>query len=308
MLQPARALAITQPLMSGTVSVSTQHGELIDEHLLTGDRGQFAEVLMKVADFVVGYRCGSTVHCYRDLRGKDRRMKMHVREFATTGVLLQIKEHWFRGKNEHALKTRKQVAEALTAVLSRDHGIAPSEIRTAHHGIALYEASGPRPIDDAIVIFDNIVGGLRLTTPLFSNFIEVLDRLERASDLAGEDAILDHSTTDRLRAWYESLSASKGSAIAPAPDYSPPGTEESGALLIYAPGSVVGARLRGTFQERRLIAPRLASIGDNDVLGYEYECEGGSGWLPHDTIEPIGHEWRHALWTPSSNEIREVAA
>ena len=109
---------------------------------------------------MVGYRCGSAVYCYRDLKEKTG-VSQSQREFATTGVVLQIQEPWFTGNSEHALKTRT-TSEALAAVLSREHGIAPSEIRTAHSSIAIYTDARPRRVDDAIVIFDNVVGGLRL--------------------------------------------------------------------------------------------------------------------------------------------------
>jgi DEAD/DEAH box helicase domain-containing protein len=224
----------------------------------------------------------------------------------STGVVLQIQQPWFTGISEHALQTRKRVAEAIAAVLARDHGIAPSELRTAHSSIAVYTPSGPRVVNDAIVIFDNIVGGLRLTSPVFSEFRAILDRLDRASSIAGTDAILSEATVQRLRDWYDSLGQNNGGAAAsadPPLDSGPPGM-----LMIFAPGSTVGARVRGSFQERKLLAPKIVRVSDNDVLGYEYECEGGSGWLPHDYVEPVGHNWRHMLWSPSSNEFREVAA
>jgi DEAD/DEAH box helicase domain-containing protein len=266
-----------------------------------------AEILLKVADSVVGYRCGSAVHLYRDLKDKNWRLRRRMREFATTGVVLQIQQPWFTGSSEHAVQTRKRVSEAIAAVLSRDHGIAPSEIRTAHSSIAVYTPSGPRAVQDAIVIFDNVVGGLRLTSPVFSKFENILDRLKRASSIAGTDAILSDVLVERLRDWFESLSDNDSVSGVNRGD-PPPDTGPPGMFMVYAPGSLVGVRVRGSFQERRLLAPKIACIGDNDVLGYQYECEGASGWLPHDYVEPVGHDWRHVFWSPASNEIREVAA
>jgi DEAD/DEAH box helicase domain-containing protein len=306
MLEPTKASAITQPLISSTVSVSTAAGELIDNHRLSGEGGQIAEILLKVADSVVGYRCGSAVHLYKDLKHKNWRLRRWTREFASTGVVLQIQQPWFTGISEHAVQTRKRVSEAISAVLAREHGIAPSEVRTAHSSIAVYTPTGPRVVNDAIVIFDNIVGGLRLTSPVFSHFGAILDRLDRASSIAGTDAILSETTVQRLRDWSDSLRRNNGEAAdaaGPPPDSGPPGM-----LMIFAPGSTVGARVRGSFQERKLLAPKIVRVSDNDVLGYDYECEGGSGWLPHDYVEPIGHDWRHVYWSPVSNEIQEVAA
>lgn len=306
MLEPVKASAITQPLISSTVSVSTAAGELIDHHRLSSEDGQIAEILLKVADSVVGYRCGSAVHLYKDLKQRNWRLRRWTREFASTGVVLQIQQPWFTGISEHALHTRKRVAEAISAVIARDHGIAPSEMRTSHSSIAVYTPSGPRIVNDAIVVFDNVVGGLRLTSPVFSHFGAILDRLDRASSIAGTDAILSETTVDRLREWYDSLRG--GDAAGSEAADPPPESGPAGMLMIFAPGSTVGARVRGSFQERKLLAPKIVRVSDNDVLGYEYECEDGSGWLPHDYVESVGHDWRHVFWSPSSNEFREVAA
>lgn len=301
MLEPAKGLAITHALLSSKVSVSIASGELLDGRLLRGSSGMLAEILLKVADAVEGYRIGSTVFSYRDLRQKNWHMSRKIREFATTGVVIRIQEHWFAGASEHAIKTRQSVAEALAAVLAREHNIAPSEIRTAHTRIAIYERSGPRLVDDAIVLFDNVVGGLRLTSPIFTHFDELLERLDRAWNMAGEQALLDRGTVGRLREWHSGLGSAASEARAlPEP--------KGGELVIYAPGSVVAVRVRGNPIERKLQGPAFVNVFGNDMLGYRYECPEGSGWVPSDQVEPIGHDWQHALWDPDTNKIREVAA
>lgn len=303
MLEPAKSRPLTQALLCSKVNVSTASGELIDDHLLEGPKGTFAEVLLKVADSVDGYRMGNVTSWYRDLRLTNWKMTHKLREFASTGVVLRIQEPWFSGQSEHAIKMRQTVAEGLAAVLAREHNIAPSEIRTAHTRIAIYEQNRPRVVDDAIVLFDNVVGGLRLTSPLFTNFADLLHRLDRAVEIAGEKAIMTTDIVRRLREWYGCLSTpSQGAAPAPL-------IAESGELLIVAPGSIIGVRFRGNLIERKVIAPASARFEDQEMLGYRCESErGGTLWVAHDQVETIGHDWQHALWNPVTNEIRGLAA
>ncbi|MEA1015150.1 DEAD/DEAH box helicase [Sphingosinicella sp. LY1275] len=302
LLRRVKAAQNTQALLSTQVSASTQPGEIIDGRLLSGDVGVLAEMVLRVTDSVEGYRIGSTALPYRELSQTDRRMTRKYREFTTTGILCRVEEEWFRGDSDVALRHRQAVADALAAVVAREYNVAPSDIRTAHTRIAVCGPDGPRRVEDAVVIFDNVVGGLRLTSPLFSDFEQLLGRLHRAADLAGEEALLSSPAIDRLAAWRQRLSPSGAGLHVAARD------PEDG-LLIFAPGSEVALRVNGNLVERTLLEPRLFDLGDGKLLMYRYETSPGvSGWVPHGQVEPIGHNWHHAVWDPVSNEVREIAA
>lgn len=301
-LEPVKAAAPTQPLSRTCVSVSTDKAELIDGRLLAGEHGLLAEISLRVTDSVEGYRSGSTQFSYRDLQSNDRRMRRRYREFGTTGVLVRINEPWFSGSGDAAIKMRLQVAEALHAVLAREHNIAPAELRSVHQNVSNYSSGVGRQIDDAIVIFDNVVGGLRLSAPLFDDFPGVLTRLVRAANLAGDEALLDQACVERLQHWFASLRPEAGvEAASPAV-----GNCE---LLIFAPRSEVCVNLAGSLVDRTLLEPQLLPMGDKDILMYRYEERPGcTAFVPHDRIQPVGNNWRHAIWNPVSNEIREIAA
>jgi predicted transcriptional regulator len=98
------------------------------------------------------------------LSKSNRAMSRKRREFTTTGVVVRIQVDWF-GHSQRAIRARQEVADALAAVLAHDQNGAPSDIRTVHARIAICTAAGPRRTEDAIVVFDNVVGGLRLTAP-----------------------------------------------------------------------------------------------------------------------------------------------
>ncbi|HZG46805.1 MAG TPA: DEAD/DEAH box helicase [Allosphingosinicella sp.] len=300
MLQRASHAEVTRPLLGTDVGVSLERSELLNDRLLAGDAGSMAEIQMRVNDSVNGYRIGSTTLLYRDLSKTDKRLFRKRREFMTTGVLLRNSAPWFSGESEQVVEARHAVSKALAAVLAREHCIAPAEIRTAHDRIAIHGPGGARRIHDAIVIFDNVAGGLRLCEPLFSNFEALLCRLACAAEMAGEEAFISGATVERLKDWYKGLSPATGlNGTIPAP--------ANDELIVYAPGTAAAIQVRGTSVERLLLEPQLVAVGDNEVLMYRYEpSPGATGWVAHDRVEPVGSDWARMFWNSTTNEFREV--
>jgi len=301
-LQPVKNGAHTQPLVTTDVGVSTAAGELIDRRLLESERGLLAEIMLRVCDRTVGYRIGDKPFLYRDLSKTNRHMSSKHREFTTTGIVVRIDDKWFRGDGEQASKSRQAVAESLKAILAREHNIAPAEIRTAHRRIAMCGPGGARRIDDAIVVFDTIEGGLRLTAPLFSDLPHLLSKLKAAAATVPDDAMLDARTIERLEEWHASLTASTG------PKADAIETADS-RLIIFAPGSQVSVRSRAGVLERTVQEAEFVSVAGSDVLMYRCEApDGAKAWIAHDQVEPLGNDWRRVLWDPASNDVTELVA
>jgi DEAD/DEAH box helicase domain-containing protein len=302
MLEPLKGAQPTQPLLRTCVSVSFDAAEVIDGRYAAGEGGCLAEISLRVTDSVEGYRLGSTAMPYRELRKDNPRMCRRYREASSTGVVIRISEPWFAGSGDASIKTRDRVAEALKVVLAMEHNVAPAELRSAHQNISLCSLAGAKPLDDAIVVFDNVAGGLRLSAPLFSSFPALLDRLERAASLAGDEALLAKPTVDRLRQWHAGLRVAAGRP-AGAPELA------SGEIMVFAPESEVAVRVRGVLEERKLIEPQFLSMGEQDVLMYRYEAAPDvHAWVAHDQIQAIGSNWSQVIWNPSSNQFREIEA
>jgi DEAD/DEAH box helicase domain-containing protein len=237
---------------------------------------------------------------YRELSLTDRRKRRQYRMFRSTGVMLRIDEPWFAGTSEGQVAVRKQIGLALTSILAAECSIAPAELRWAHTGIAFHRLSGPTPINDGLVIFDNVVGGLRLVEPLFVRFDYFLERLCRGAELAQGDALLDITLIERIESWYRSLGI--------------PGKTQTKALgeagaecTIYAPGSQVGVPFNGMLVERQLLEHQIIEFEGQEHLAYRYDTgRGGVGLVMHHQIQPVGHDWRQLLWDRSTNQIREL--
>jgi DEAD/DEAH box helicase domain-containing protein len=302
-VRPVKHGARTRPMNRTLVTISHDPAEVIDQRLLTSDRGALAEINLQVMEAVEGYTIGSKQFPYRELSQKDRGKTRKQREFGTTGITIEIDEPWFAGGSDGQKAVRRMVAKGLCAVLAREKSIASSEIRAAHTSIAKLGGAVPRRVDNAIVIFDDVLGGLRLTEFLFSEFPRALELLKRGVDLLGPDALVDMTTIERLEDWYSSL-------LSPGEGEHWPSIERlDGEQIIFAPASVVGVRHNGTLHERRLLGHQLFPIGDAQQLMYRYESRPGvAAFVPHELIEPIGHDWRHMLWNPETNALREIEA
>ncbi|QDM40387.1 DEAD/DEAH box helicase [Altererythrobacter sp. TH136] len=301
-LQKTSGYSRTSPILLTQVGVSHAASEVLDGHLKTSASGSLAEVRMQVAETVIGFRSGNTDHLYKELVQRDRRLSRKQRNFSTSGVVIRIDELWFRGRGGAAAEARDRIGKALATILTRERGVAAGEVRWECSGIALHEKSGPRLLDDALVIFDDLCGGLRLTAPLFDEFAGVLGQLGRGARMAGTEALLDEITILRLMNWHKSLESSVES-----------GSEgtlgSSGQRLIFAPGSHVAVRINGELQDRRLKAHQLVTMSDVQHLMYSYETSPGVfALVPHEQVEPIGHDWRYLLWDPATGEAEEIAA
>lgn len=301
LLQPVRNATRTQAILRNQVGASKQADALIDGHILAGEAGALFEAQLRVVESVEGYRLGSTTLLYRDLKATDRRLARKQREYLTSGVILQIDEPWFAGAGEHQLAARRTLAEALKAILVHDYGIAASDLQVAHTAIAIHSATGASKIDNGIAVFDTIAGGLRLSSPIFTEFANILGQLGCSVALAGSEALVSPAMLGRLAAWHASLEAACPTMPAPLlPD---------GQWLVYAPGSRVLVTIRGQVHERQLLEPQLLVIGGQETLMYRYDAgDGVDGWTADEHLVPAGDSWQKVVWNPQTNEMITLEA
>ncbi len=291
----------TRPMLRTQVNFALSDGGLIADRHLVGDRGSLSEVAIGVLESVEGYTIGKTAVPYREASKKDPRLSRKQREFSTTGAVLRIDSPAFKGSAEHQVSARFAVARALATLLARNESISPQDVRFVHTGTALLTPAGARKVDDAIVIFDAAMGGLRLTAPLFDNFHFYLDQLEKGVELAHEDALVSEALVRELREWHATLARPRDLPVLELP----PGSE----LIVFAPESEVALRYRGTLVQRKLLRPELVTVDDEDRLMYRYESfPGVTALVAHDRCEPVGQDWRRMFWNPDTNELREIEA
>lgn len=293
--------AHTRPILRKSVTLSLDKDGIVENRILRCQSGLVAEVHLQVNESVEGYTIGSNRYLYKDLRAEDPNMSRKQRDFRTTGVIIRIDEPWFAGTKGDAPRVREQVARGLLGLITRDRSIAPQDVDATYSNIALITESGPRRITDAIVIYDSVYGGLRLTEGLFVEFIRYVDQLSKAASLAGGDAIVPEQIARRLTDWSRQLGEAN-------PDLKESGSTPDGWYQIYKPGSIVSVLYNGNFVEREILEPKLVDLFQTGapMLVYTYRVDRGTAFVPHAQVLPTGHDWSWGLWNPETGEIQEL--
>jgi DEAD/DEAH box helicase domain-containing protein len=277
-LQPVPNATRTVPMLLSRTEVSLDPYDLLGGHAIASETGSLSERRVKITEMVCGYQIGSKSVRYSESGQTNRNLATQSRQFESTGVILRCSESWFAGATRADL--RNQIAKALYRVLLAEGGLLPSEIGWAQGRISLRTRTGSKRTDDAIVLFDAMPGGLRLTQTLFSGFEGLLERLRKGSVLAGEDRLLSAATIDRLERWYSELKPEG------------PASVKVNVGGIYAAGSELGALSQGHLIPRRITGHQMVNISGTEQLMYSYDCEDGtSAWVSHDCLRPIGLDW-----------------
>lgn len=289
----------TRPILRKIVTFALDHTGVIEGRMKRAGEGLVAEVHLQVNESVEGYTIGRTSYLYRALRIENPNMSRKQRDIRTTGVVIRINEDWFSGGTGAAPKCREAVAEAFMQLLCRERSVAPSDVDCVFTNIAVMTDGAPKKVVDAIVIYDTVYGGLRLTEDLFNRFSEYATQLDRAAELAGNAALVPDEVTERIKDWASELEDSDVtvSSVAVSPE---------GLYLVYRPGSSVGIYIQGMLMSREIIAPRLIDLGDGDKqMGYTYSHNGKKSIVRHEEVQAICNEASFVFWNPITGEFQE---
>jgi len=300
-VSPAKSAAMTRPILRKTVTLSLGLDGVVDGRIKRSQAGLAAEVHLQVNESVEGFRIGSKPFLYKDLRAENPNMSRKQRDLRTTGVVVKVEQPWFSGGEGDAARRRERTAEALLNLLSRDRSISPQDVDATHTNIAVLTESGPQRLTDAVVIYDSVYGGLRLTESLFDQFQDYIAQLDRAANLSGGDALVSGEATKKLVEWAANLQEggpSAGVAIS-VPD---------GWYQVYRPGSVVSVYSNGNLVEREIVEPKLLDpfgLGTK-TLYYSYKSGKTSGFVPHDQVQATGQDWSWVMWHPDDGIYQDL--
>lgn len=169
--------------------------KIVDGHLIMhrDGRSYLAEVYTSINKKVVGYTCNGQPIPYN----KD---EIPEREFDTTGVLLRIDEEWVTWA-----QLREQIGMMLEAITRYNQSIANWDVDHTDEPITIRSKQHPEGVraNNAILVYDDTHGSLRLTEALFREFPRYIDQLKRSVELEGER--LDRTTIDKLARWADGL-------------------------------------------------------------------------------------------------------
>ena len=172
----------TKPAVRTIASLSTDPANLLADHHLSTANGSISELRLTISESVEGYKpADQPLNLYRDLSRLDPRKSRKARDFPTTGVLITINQDWFTGDSGEPWRTRHQIADALRNYLAYHRSIALPDLSAAVENITLQTPQGHYLLNNSILIYDSIFGGLGLSTNLYTDLLDYASRLTRST-------------------------------------------------------------------------------------------------------------------------------
>lgn len=293
----------TKPKIMTWINTGILPGDLQEGNILIGGKGFIAESEMQITEKVEGFTDEQNeYHAYSELRAKNPNLRPRHRNFRTTGVILCLKEPWFK-KDE----VKKKIADWMTQVFCREFSILPQDVGSSATRITVRTQNEPGIRGDCIVIFDQTYGSLRLTERFFTEFDAILERLRGSAQ--AEEA----TEREELLGYVEAIGAAYGDFSDALQLGALPGEEgaELGNIFVFTPGSKVYYREAGAIgTEVEVKKPGYY----NGELMYKVRVESRrprarvlSHWVSARYIEPSGDgsAWSYRLWDPEEEEYVE---
>ena len=135
------------------------------------------------------------------MRVTNANMRPRMRQFRTTGVIIRYDHPWFRDS-----ANKRLVADSLRELFCREYSVLPQDVDAASTNIAVTTREGHKPVPDAVVVFDQTYGSLRLTERVFTELDHLLDRLAIGADSeTGSEQERRVAMVEQLRAFAQTL-------------------------------------------------------------------------------------------------------
>jgi DEAD/DEAH box helicase domain-containing protein len=289
----------TTPRITTWINAGLTAADIIEAHYVASDQGFIAECAMQITEKVEGYTetPPGDYRAYKDLRQKNPNLKSRHRNFRTTGVLISIKQPWFKAKG-----LKENLVARLAAILGREHSIGLQDIGYAATNISVRTFDGGGATNDCIAVFDQTYGSLRLTERLYLQFDVLLDRLRSGME-AEELPEAQIAAAESFKSWFADLAPALAESASPSE-----GLDFSRYVEVFKTGSKVCMRENGQLgSEVEVIGVTLM----DSKLTYQVKSAPRfpahapvKQWVPADHIElsAVSGDWERGLWDTESQE------
>ncbi|WP_421794115.1 DEAD/DEAH box helicase [Hydrocarboniphaga effusa] len=298
-VKPGSPRRSTSPRITTWINAGLTSVDLLDGRYVVSEGGFLAECQMQITEKVEGYTENppGEYRAYKDLRQKNPNLKSRQRNFRTTGVLISVKDAWFRKKG-----LKEFLADRLTAIFVREHSIGLQDIGCSATNISVRTLDGGGPRSDCIAIYDQTYGSLRLTERLFLQFGALLGRLRAGLEAEGATDHLDSVVS--FQEWFAGLVAAQPQSHAESDEM-----DFSRYVRVFRPGSKVCMRDKGQMTSEVEILD--VTLMENSGLMYQVKSSPRfptsapvKRWVPASYIEPSAEstEWEYGAWDTDTQE------
>ena len=279
----------TRPRITTWLNSTLTAQDVLDGHLLKGERGFLSECQMMITERVEGFTDQTgEYHSYRELQQTNPNMKPRSRNFRTTGVVLGVDHDWFA-----KAPVRSQFSEVLRDVFAHRCSLSPQDIGYTWTNISLLDGDGQQRGRRCVAIFDQTYGSLRFTEQLYVEFDSILDQVLSAVTVDSTSEVDLDKVVERIREEVASFESTSPFSVM-AEDI-PGGYEQ-----VFSAGSRVCYRESGTLSEDVTIVEPAIIEGR---LMYRVEVSQSRGpelirYIPAASVEPSADAdaWEYQWW------------
>ena len=288
----------TRPIIRQIIEINPDEAHIIADRYDSGKLGCIAEIMAVVTESVEGYltishdrgRPPQQPLLYQNTAKRDPGKSRKQRQFPTTGMVLRINQPWFRGHEPEPVQARNEIAQALRRQLSYERSIALQDIRAAASNIVVGTPKGHHLAEDAIVVYDNIFGGLGLVEHLYIHLEKYAHTLtESNAELDSSQILLQPANALRFKEWTD-IAGNDGDGDLPEP---------TGAnwWRVLAPGAAAVIRNPET---REPVNVTVRSHAWEDRVMYLLDTPHGEYLAPAQEVmnQAANSDWQ--LWQPNS--------
>lgn len=226
-------------------------------------------------------------------------MRARSRNFRTTGVVLCIKQDWFRSS-----PLKATFADRLRDVFAREYSVSVRDLGSASSRISVRNIDAENLRGTCVAVYDEIYGSLRLTERLYLEFSRILGRLAAAVSAETKDEEDLPAFVARIQKEIEEF---RSRGVEDWTGDEPP----QGCEYVFTPGSRVCYRQTGQIAtDVEIVQPALIE----GEIWYQVKVSRRPGqspprrWIKASFLEPSADAdtFGYALWNRETQEYEET--
>ena len=284
----------TEPVVRSVVTLNLDTGSIIANRCKVNAAGAVAELKAVITVSVEGFgdESGMTQY-YLQLKDLDPRKTRKQRVFPTTAVYIEMSDVGFTGELGEPWQGRHLIVEYLRSQLAYRKSIRLFDIQTGVDNIFMEAGEGFYLADNAIVVYDNVYGGIGLVEDLYQDLPEYALNMSRGAVEGSGDFYSE--TAERFANWMRRHQES-GEGTAPKPG-------RGNWWRVIKPGSPVTL-----FSKKRndMTCGTIEEYSWNEGVRYQVRVEDELIEAADRQLAAAGQDFDWLIWQPETGRRREL--